>query len=713
MKSHAKSRERNMVVLSVVLLLVTSILAFSPSASASSIVINTVTPGSGHVGSLVRVIGEIETVNGPYAIFFGQDRVKNGTALETMVNDTFNIPAYPKGSYDVILHDITTANNATDGFIINSAYFITALAPTWPDQLREGTAVEILAYVTGGEKDTRYLASVAVTNPLGVAHFSDLLQLTNTTDTGYGEVQVVYPADFGLGAHTDYSGVYSMTVNGTLTAGNFTVGLTDRTEYRRSFEDDLTHVHIQGSGYGTDEVVTVDVMTAEASVAGYPKNLNATDGLVMDSWRIPDDALGVYVVTLRNSTPFGTDKLVPDTQSFTIVDIIISCQTRNRYDKKPLVGVSVEVYAQAIPIIGAETGNAGWVTLRLDRGDYTFNALWDGETVGSLKGKVAGDHIDFVLHVTFYIDCELARIAISVKEETGTPLPFVNVNLIPSGAPPIALETNLTGLIVTNAATDVGYTIEFQRYGHLFDTATIENLTYTHDGRDRINTTCPEYEMFVYAVDSKGAALKNVQVEVYEWSSERLVGLGMTDSEFGSVAFHCTFGRYRVVVSSMEFGRRVTLNDTTVDLVEDRFFFTVHCRICGLDSMLKVVDLFSQPIPNAEVGLELKVNQEYVDIGSSTTSSDGTILLPDTGGDYRISVSVMGEDCETRQMYFSESTLTEVKLDRYISIGGYPLQVGQLLTLISLTLLSIVFALAWMWGRIAQVISRAKPSRKE
>ncbi|TET62104.1 hypothetical protein E3J49_08900 [Candidatus Bathyarchaeota archaeon] len=501
------------IVFVTILLLTTLISSLLPNATATPVEIVSVTPESGQVGDVVRVIGQIDTTNGPYTIFFDEEKVKNGTAVETMVNDTFNVPPRQTGSYDITLHDITTTNNAT--------------------------------------------------------------------------------------------------------------------------------------------------------------------------------------------------------AEFTVIEIIVYCQTRNKYDQKPLANVSVDVYVNTTHITSGNTNETGWTNFRLDRGNYTFKAFWNEELVGSINGSVTGNVTDYMLERTFYIECELAHITIAVNDEAGNPLPFINVDLTSSKPETLLFETNSTGIIATNAFTNVSYTIESRRYGYLFDTTLIENLTYTRDGKDRINITCPTYNLFVYVLDSKEHALKNVEVTVYEWSSERIVGSGFTDSDFGSVAFNCTFGRYKIKVYSTEWGHKVVLNETELDLIEDPFFFAVHSRISNLDPSVKVVDYFGQPIPNAQVKLERKFDEEYVNVANLTTESDGTVPLPKIGGDYRISVQVMGEYCEVRPLYLSESKAIEFKINKYVTVGGYPLQIAQLITYTSLALLITTFALAIAYRRLRKTIKKEKTSPKD
>jgi len=508
-------KEKITVAFVTILLLTTLITSLLPNAKATPTVVISVTPESGQVGDDVQVTGQIDTTNGSYTIIFDEEIVKNGTAVETMVDDTFNVPSRPTGNYNITLHDITTTNNATT--------------------------------------------------------------------------------------------------------------------------------------------------------------------------------------------------------EFTIIEIIVYCQARNIYDKQPLANVSVEVYVYFVvkPVATGKTNETGWTDFKLDRGNYTFKAFWNEELVGSLDGNVTGNVTDYMLERTFYIECELAQITIAINDEAGNPLPFINVNLTSSKPENLLFATHFSGVIVTNAFTDFSYTIESRRYGYLFDTTLIENLTYTRDGNDRINITCPTYNLFIYVLDSKEDALKNVEVTVYEWTSQRIVGSGSTDPDFGSIAFNCTFGRYKIKVDNTEWGRKVVLNETDIDLIEDPFFFVVHCMISNLDPSVKVVDYFGQPIPNAEVELERKFDDEYVKVANLTTESNGTVSLPKTGGDYRISVHVMSECCEVKLIHFSESKTIEFKIDKYITLGGYSIQTTQLIAYISLTLLIVTFALAITYRRLWKTIKKEKTSPKD
>jgi len=77
-----------------------------PQATAAP-TITDITPDSGPVGTTVRVVGEIDTANGSYQIRWDGKSVKNGTAVETAVNDTFIMPPSTEGDHNVTVYDVT------------------------------------------------------------------------------------------------------------------------------------------------------------------------------------------------------------------------------------------------------------------------------------------------------------------------------------------------------------------------------------------------------------------------------------------------------------------------------------------------------------------------------------------------------------------------------------------------------------------------------
>lgn len=975
-RKHLSKRGKVTATFMTILLIIPLIATFLPKATATP-TITFIDPESGHVGKPVRVEGQIDTANGSYVIFFDGEEVKTGSAVGTVVNDTFIVPSHPLGNYSVMLQDATTKENYTfpTSFAVETAYYVNAVVPQLPQQIQEGEATQILVNITGGEANTVYSANITVTDPSDTVYYNDTLQLTNTTNTGYGEGNITYPANFSLGANTDYVGLYTIAFNGTLATANFTVGLTDKTEYRR-----MRAVNIRGSGYAPSENITVDITTDGFSVMGYPKNVTAdTNGVVTDSWatsinatlgtytvtltnatgmqvkpipdiqnftvidpiipisidppsgrwgrkitvvgeiitlngsyqirwdgksikngtcapgsaevndtftvppctqgsynitlydvnqsiesmsstfnvtesfcyvsadptriqeglnttltvtvneaepnatltftinvtdpqpafytatlsvstnatgsgsnsalyyggfsvgahtnytgtysvavgvaneilatgnftvgltdrldygrtetemvsvnirsagykpnevviinitvagnpiedfplqmladdygviiidwKIPNNAtLGIYTVTLTNASATGTIKPVPDIQNFTVTEVIVYCQTLNKYDREPLAGVSVGAYLDEAYVDSGITNETGWIDLQVSPGNCTFTAFWkileNWVEVGSLN------YIVLENGSLISLECELAHLTITIKNKDGFPLPFTAVTVTSNRTGVLEVlefETNETGTVGTNAVTDVNYTIEAWRYGYSFNTTQIMNLTVNR----WINITCPTLTLFVNVLDSKGIPLRNVGVEVYEWSSGVVEPTqSKTTDDLGSTVFqNLMFGKYKIWVYNED--RTIILNQTVVDLTEDQLFFVVHCSIFNVDLSVIVKDYFGQPISNALV----EVKRNGVSISPQKVKEGTYSFYNITGGDCQISVSVMG-NLETKTLYLDETKVIVFQLENFVVVGGYPLEITQLIACISIGVVIILFALALIYRRL-------------
>ena len=673
------------------LLVITFIATFLPEATATPTLTISIHPISGTVGTEVEVNGTIDTLNGSYTIRWNETlNVTTGYATGYNVTTSFVIPqtiGAPSGrNVTIELIDNTVDNAVNTTFTLYTKYYIEAVAPSPPSQLQEERITDILVNVTGGEANTVYSANITVTDPSGAVYYNDTLQLTNTTNTGYGEGNITYPANFSLGANTDYVGLYTIALNETLATENFTVGLTDRLEYGRT-KTEVVSVNIRGAGYKATEIVIVNVTFAGESVGDYPIQIAADeDGVVTSNWTIPSNAtLGIYTVTLTNATGMQV-KPVPDVQDFTVAEVIVYCQTQNKYDYEPLAGVSVGAYLGETYVTSGITNETGWVDLRVSHGNYTFKAFWKTVEVGSLNYNILENG------TLLPLECELAHLTITITDEDGFLLPFINVALASNITGVLQFETNNTGTVGTNTFTNVSYTVETRRYGLLFSTTQIANLTITR----LINITCPTYSMFVNVLDSKGIPLRNVEVKVYEWSSGVAEPIQSENTDnLGSAVFHLTFGRYKIWAYNED--HTIILNKTVVDLTEDKLFFVVHCKIFNVDLSVIVKDYFGQPISNALV----EVEREGVSVSSQKTGSNGTASFYNiTGGDSQISVSVMDTVSETRTLYLDEAKVVVFKLEKFAVVGGFLLEVTQLIAYISLGIVITVFALALIYRRL-------------
>ena len=223
---------KRIATLSIILLILTlSTTPTTPKVSAE-VSISQLLPVEGSVGTVVSVTGQISTANGTYKIFFNEKEVENGTATNYDVSDMFPIQNYTFGSYPVKLHDVSTGENSTTYFTVQTEYIVKAVAMPYPKQRQEGANITICAIVTGGNTTT--FANLTVTDPAN-ATYSALNITIPIVQDGYGKANIVYPADFNGNPHTFHVGTYNMsliTPDKTVT-GNFSVGLTDATEYHR------------------------------------------------------------------------------------------------------------------------------------------------------------------------------------------------------------------------------------------------------------------------------------------------------------------------------------------------------------------------------------------------------------------------------------------------------------------------------------------------
>ena len=60
----------------------------------------------------------------------------------------------------------------------------------------------------------------------------------------------------------------------------------------------------------------------------------------------------------------------------------------------------------------------------------------------------------------------------------------------------------------------------------------------------------------------------------------------------------------------------------------------------------------------------------------------------------------MGTVSETRTLYLDETKVTVFKLEKFVVVGGYLLEVTQLIAYISLGIVITVFALALIYRRL-------------
>ena len=230
------------------------------------------------------------------------------------VDTTFTLGNTFAGNHGIILMDNYTKANGTAMIKVLTKYFI-SVSPAYG---QEGdTDFTICTNVTGGEKNTVYVANVTVVNPYN--SFSEKVDLSNTTTNGYGYNDTLTSITDFSGGHTNVTGTYyvyfNLTATGSLATTSFFIGLTNATSYNR-FET----VNVKTSGWDPGQNVTVTIKYPNGTVA-YTDTANATSGTANWNWSIGASApLGTYTVTLVNATgELPECKMAcPDEQTFEV-----------------------------------------------------------------------------------------------------------------------------------------------------------------------------------------------------------------------------------------------------------------------------------------------------------------------------------------------------------------------------------------------------------
>jgi 5-hydroxyisourate hydrolase-like protein (transthyretin family) len=435
---------------------------------------------------------------------------------------------------------------------------------------------------------------------------------------------------------------------------------------------------------------------------------------VTSSWDIPANvSLGVYDLSISNATVDGTVKSPADLQSFVVAGLC-SIQVRNLANEA-VAGVRVEIWnatSGSYLNLWEETNESGSVEFTIDKaGNYTFKAFWKdplGEA-GAINQTITGDTV-------FSLTVWLAHIKLTVRDEAGNPLPWIDLNLkynytgrsgtiIPTSD---LVTTNVTGSVqIVNTFANVSYLVEASRYGFPFPHTT--NIQSLSAGWNNYTVIAPTYTIFVQMRDSQDAPAKSLQVTAYDWSS----GISQpakppeTTDENGNVTFSLTFGRYRLRVHK----DATFVKEVTVDVAQNLSFLVVRIDVYNVDLNVIVIDYFGQPIPNVSVEFQRKSNSDYEKIQNKNTGSIGVASFSDViGGDSRVYVSVGGRPGETRYLYLVGSQPNDIvfKLERYVVLVGNVLETSQFVTLTILLIIIVALIVASTYKRLLGLFQRRR-----
>jgi len=700
-----ETTHRKVIIFLFILIFSVSHLAFLAREVSAEVSISEMTPTEGHVGTEVNVIGQINTVNGSYEILFDGELMKNGTADLTVVSDTFIVPNSTAGLHEVRLRDVLNyTESAVWSFTVQFQYTIRAVIPQGINQLQEGSNVTIVAMVTGEEANKTDHVRITVEDPANVNSSSEEI-LIRTSLKGYWTTSKSYPSNFtGGNSTTFFVGDYEIALvkvsNESLATGSFTIGLTDASEYHR-FET----VKIKALNYNVSEALEIQIIYGNETVFQSFPNVS---GIVEANWSIPADAsLGSYKVNVS----WSVEKPVLDVQNFTVAAKSFSCEVRAyNLDNEVVSGISVEARDLSNSTVDTETtSEEGVASFYLETTNYTFVAFWNlsapqGKQVGetseiSLSGNLTGDS-------AVNITCSLAHIRVAVKDQSGAPIPLVELQTnfsytskiggkdVPINGS-LTYETDKNGTTVfQNVFININYSIEARRYQKPFN-ITMVNVTSSV----WLNITCPTYRlvMNVYGRDGADSPLQDVQVKVYDWSigknapEDSYVKLDVTDHN-GNVEFDLIFGKYGVLIYVDD----ALLNETRVILDAPQTVFNVSCSLYPLTLNVRVLDYFGQAIPNANVTVE----REGVPLSSAITEGNGVAQFPDlVGGSYKVFVFMEGKPYEIATLSLIEPRTVTLKIAGVVSLGGLLTQTTHFIIIVLVLILVVAFSLSLVYRR--------------
>jgi len=644
-------------------------LSFLPDVGAAMNV-SALNPSSGNVGTSVQVLSNLTTANGTYQVLFDTSIVASGTASDTSVNASFVVPETFGGNHTATVVDMTTGDNASRTFTVTTSHSLRVVVPESPRQLQEGDSAAIWANIAGGDASRTYSANVSVVSPKNES-FVKIVDVV-TSSLGTGSASVSYPDDFS-GARTWLVGNYGASFNGTLAAGAFYVGLTNTTEYHRLQPVDVEAV------YKPNENVTITI-TGKNVYSSFNLTADPTGIVHSADFPIPSNAsIGSYMVSIVSTSAEPTLKNPADAQNFTVPGFAVDVTAKN------LAGDTVQtVEVKAFDngtVAGIVVTNAsGVAVLRLELGTFTLEGYYRTQKVGARDFEVTGPSAtDLSCNLT---NVRMTVVALADGNQLG--IPEAEVYLTPENR---SFTTDITGNVVAySLLPNVSYTLNVSRHSTPFNFTVIPQLL-AEDGTSvpwvNVTFVCPVHSLRVQVYRAEDQPLGSVVVKIQE-SLGGLYSQGNTN-ENGIVTFDSALGVYTVGVYD---GIGLKLNETSVQLFRDQNV-TLICSLYDLTVTVKVTDYFGQGLANVNATLQ---RQGIGPLSSKPTQGDGTATFNNVvGGEFQIAV-YMGDQTDpiaAIEQTIGSSMTVQLKLDRFVSLGGLLVDISQFAIAI-LTVLTVM-----------------------
>jgi hypothetical protein len=654
------------------LILSSLILTFSslPKAQAQTSIIS-LDPSSGYVNQTVQLVANISNVNGTFQVMFDEFNITSGTAGGNSVSASFVVPDAVAGAHNVTVIDTSTSTRENDSktFTVTTAYYLDVPKIESPSQRQEGDSVPINVTITGGASNTMYVANVTVEIPHNTVNNASRTAMLNITTslTGNGTIIANYPENF-LPANTSLVGEYRVSLNSTLGADSFTIGLTNSTEYHRDQTVDIKAL------YQPSEDVTLKITGKDINYSTSLTADNSTGAVYYTSGTVLSNAsIGTYTVNITSRG--STVKNPPDIQTFLVPGHAVNVTARN-LAAEPVQNVNVTAFENGNPVYNQTSGSDGLTPLRLEFGNYTYEAHYKNVTVSE-------GWINVTTPASLNITCNLTNLRIVVLASvngSAIQIPEAGTFLARADTPQIPENQNVTDIngtaVVHSLLPDINYLLNVSRYGMRFNTTNIQTLRVNGNltAWFAVAVTCPTFVLQVNVTDASDHAASDVLVKVQE-SMGGIHYEGKTDAQGIAVFNSSVLGKYQVGAYDSD---GIKLNEVSVDLFQDQNM-SLPCQLYRLTVTVRVVDYFGQPISNGNVTLY----REGAMLISTRTQGDGNAVFSGlTGGGLQVVVYLLDKTQPFTESMYSviNSTTIEIRADKYVMIAGFLVETSQLAT---------------------------------
>jgi hypothetical protein len=648
-----------------------------------------VTPNSksAAMGTSCNLLGTIYTSNGSFQVFIGKTLVASGTADGYYVDTNFTVPELPAATYALILRDTKINVNASDQFTVNIGYSVTAS----PSTIQEGNTVTVTAAVTGGSLGTSYGAKIVVTSPSGTSYTSTVaLGISNVKGTASADITLP-GSSFSPAGDTLAAGTYKVTFNSTLASTQFSANILDSTTYHRG-----QTASIRAAGYEANQAAIITITSVKTGETLDTISTTASaEGIISTSWTVSSNApIGDCSLKI---TPSGNQKTVPDQQTFTVAGYSVNIQATNLAGSA-VADINVRVTDS---VTGTEsnavTNSAGIANFGLEKGPHGVVAYWNDVNIGQTNITVTGDG-------TFTIRCQLNNLKVTVKTQDGIPMPFVDLAIsyrYQSGS--ISKSGSSTGqtdpsgtYTLTSTVAGATYTIDASLYGQIFSGTNNTFNSYTDQPTAQATIICPSKNITLTIKGYDNQPVQNARVELVELSNGLFYST--TSNSNGVATTQATFGMYRLRI----YKDNALVNETTSLQVFNDNQQQIRCTLYGIQLSVSVVDFFGSPISNANVTLNGAVKTSAATEVNGVATFDNLI-----GGNMQIIAQAQGtqDASQAITVNVNEPTTVQIKLDKYVSIGGILIRASTLITIAIILVIAVLFVVVEVYRR-----QKAKPA---